>query len=69
MYYNYLLSKVFPRAITRRWERFVIKGCNEPYFSFKGTKLFIKLKKDYIAGLGDTADLVIVGGRRDVRAE
>jgi len=47
----------------------VIKGCNEPYFSFNGTKLFIKLKKDYIAGLRDTADLVIVRGRRDVRAE
>jgi DNA ligase 4 len=64
-----LLSEAFARAITRRWEGFVMKGCNEPYFSFNGTKSFIKLKKDHIAGLGDTADLVIVGGRRDVRAE
>jgi heptaprenylglyceryl phosphate synthase len=27
----------------------------------------IKLKKDYIAGLGDTVDFVIVGGSRDAR--
>jgi DNA ligase 4 len=40
-----------------------------PYFSFHGTKSFIKLKKDHIAGLGDTADFAIVGGRRDARDE
>jgi hypothetical protein len=40
-----LLSEAFARAIARRWEGFVLKGCDDPYFSFKGTKSFIKLKK------------------------
>jgi hypothetical protein len=39
----------------------VLKGCDDPYFSLNSTKAFIKLKKDYIAGLGDTADFAIVG--------
>ncbi|KAH6995458.1 hypothetical protein BKA56DRAFT_650373 [Ilyonectria sp. MPI-CAGE-AT-0026] len=30
---------------------------------------FIKLKKDYIPGLGDTADFAIIGGRRNARDE
>ena len=64
-----LLSEAFARAITQRWEGFVLKGCGDPYFSFKRTKPFIKLKKDYIPGLGDTADFAIVGGRRDARDE
>jgi DNA ligase-4 len=46
-----------------------LKGCDDSYFSFNRTKPFIKLKKDYIAGLGDTADFAIVGGRRDARDE
>jgi DNA ligase 4 len=45
----------------------VLKNCDEPYFSFNRTKPFIKLKKDYIPGLGDIADLVVIGRRRDVR--
>jgi hypothetical protein len=32
----------------------VLKGCDEPYFSFNGTRAFIKLKKNHMAGLGDT---------------
>ncbi|KAG7130939.1 DNA ligase 4 like protein [Verticillium longisporum] len=63
------LSEAFARAITQRWEGFVLKGCDDPYFSFNGRKSFIKLKKDYIPGLGDTADFAIVGGRRDAGDE
>lgn len=59
-----LLQEVFSQATTRGWEGLVLKGCDDPYFSLDGI-WFIKLKKDYIAGLGDTADLAIVGGRRD----
>ena len=63
-----LLQEVFTQAITRRWEGLVLKGCDDPYFSLDGTR-FIKLKKDYIAGLGDAVDLAIVGGRRDATDE
>jgi DNA ligase 4 len=64
-----LLNKAFARAIARRWKGIVLKGCDDPYFSFHGTKLFIKLKKDHIAGLKNTANFTIIGGRRDARDE
>jgi DNA ligase-4 len=63
------LSGVFARAITRRWEGLVLKAYDGPYFSFNGSQRHIKLKKDYIPGLGDTADFAIVGGRRDAKVE
>ncbi|KAH7110965.1 hypothetical protein EDB81DRAFT_831389 [Dactylonectria macrodidyma] len=63
------LSDTFAQAITQRWEGFVLKGCDDPYFSFNGSKPFIKLKKDYIPGLGDTTDFAIIGGRRDAGDE
>ena len=47
----------------------MLKDCDNPYFLFHGTKSFIKLKKDHIAGLGDTADFTIISGRRDTRDE
>jgi DNA ligase-4 len=59
------LREAFSRAIIQRWEGLVLKGRDEPYYSFSGSNRFIKLKKDYIQGLGDTADFAIVGGRRD----
>jgi len=64
-----LLSEAFTRVITRRWEGFVLKDYNDPYFLFNRIKSFIKLKKDYIAGLGDTADFAIISGRRNARDE
>ncbi|KAH6883508.1 hypothetical protein B0T10DRAFT_580496 [Thelonectria olida] len=63
------LRETFARAITQRWEGVVLKGCDDPYFSFNGSRPFIKLKKDYIPGLGDTADFAIIGGRRDAGDE
>jgi DNA ligase 4 len=47
----------------------VLKGCNYPYFSLNGAKAFIKLKKDYIVGLGDTADFAIVSRHHNARDE
>jgi hypothetical protein len=47
----------------------VLKGCDNPYFLFYETKLFIKLKKDHIAGLGNIANFAIISGRRDARDE
>ncbi|KAK6372606.1 hypothetical protein LTR64_004524 [Lithohypha guttulata] len=63
------LREAFGAAIRKRWEGFVLKGLEDPYFSWKEGTRAIKLKKDYVAGLGDTADMCIVGGRRDSRAE
>jgi len=45
----------------------VLKGYDKSYFSFNRIKLFTKLKKDYISGLGDTIDLIIINRRRDVK--
>ncbi len=47
----------------------MLKNYNTPYFSFNGTKSFIKLKKDYIPGLENTTDLVVINRRRDIRDE
>ena len=59
----------FARAITQRWEGLVLKAYDGPYFSLNGSHNHIKLKKDYIPGLGDTADFAIVSGRRDTKVE
>jgi len=62
------LEKSFSNAITRRWEGLILKACDEPYFSMRPAGVdnssgqWIKLKKDYIPGLGDTVDLVLIGG-------
>ena len=56
-------------AITQNWEGLVLKACQDPYVSTQGgVQRNVKLKKDYIPGLGDSADLVVVGGRRDASA-
>jgi DNA ligase-4 len=67
------LETIFSRAVTERWEGLVLKGCEDPYFSiFPGSEngsagRWIKLKKDYIPGLGDTVDLALVGAKYDSR--
>jgi DNA ligase 4 len=64
-----LLGKVFAQAIVQRWEGLVLKPCDDPYFLPNSAGAFIKLEKDYIAGLGDTADFAIVGGHCNARDE
>jgi DNA ligase 4 len=63
------LRETFARAITQRWEGFVLKACDGPYFSFNGSRPFIKLNNGYIPGLSDAADYAIIGGRRDAEEE
>lgn len=65
------LQEAFARSIRYRWEGLVLKPCDELYFQaprsdkdFVG--VWIKLKKDLIAGMGDTADFAIVGASYDV---
>lgn len=62
-----LLRRAFVKAMSRGWEGFVLKGCGDPYFSLDGSARCIKLKKDYLPGLGDVADLIVVGARKGVR--
>lgn len=66
------LRHAFAKAITDRWEGFVLKGCSDPYFPAyglieNGSACCIKLKKDYFAGMGDTVDFVVLGARYDAR--
>ncbi|KAE8362669.1 hypothetical protein BDV27DRAFT_166032 [Aspergillus caelatus] len=62
------LENIFAKGVAQRWEGFVLKGCEDPYFTIFPSRgngsigRWIKLKKDYIPGLGDTVDLAIVGG-------
>lgn len=61
------LQEYLTRAFVKRWEGLILKPCHEPYFwtkrraKTKYSSVWIKLKKDYIPGLGDTADFAIIG--------
>ena len=57
------LALHFACVISHNWEGLVLKSLRDPYVDHRGTRRHIKLKKDYIPGLGDSADLVVVGGR------
>ncbi|KAL8735029.1 MAG: hypothetical protein Q9166_001154 [cf. Caloplaca sp. 2 TL-2023] len=65
------LRALFANALAQRWEGLVLKPSDEPYFYTRRTSSdapargWIKLKKDYIPGLGDTADFAVVGAGYD----
>ncbi|KAK5936570.1 hypothetical protein PMZ80_011168 [Knufia obscura] len=53
-------------ALAQNWEGLVLKACQDPYVGADDAMArHVKLKKDYIPGLGDSADLAVVGGRCD----
>ncbi|KAF3932946.1 hypothetical protein ABW20_dc0101934 [Dactylellina cionopaga] len=57
--------ETFAEGIGMKWEGFVMKPCEGRYVGWgleKGN-FWIKLKKDYIPGFGDSADFMVVGGR------
>ncbi|EER41028.1 ATP-dependent DNA ligase domain-containing protein [Histoplasma capsulatum H143] len=67
-----MLTTAFATAISQRWEGLVLKASDEPYFVIEQQEHsnfghWIKLKKDYIAGIGDTADFALIGARYDAR--
>lgn len=65
-----MLTGAFAKAISKRWEGFVLKGWYDPYIKVlerTNRCCWIKLKKDYITGLGDTADFAIIGARYDAK--
>lgn len=60
------LMEQFAASNARGCEGLVFKPCGLPYYSLerdpgRGFHCYIKLKKDYIAGLGDEADFAVVG--------
>lgn len=66
----------FAMSIASRHEGLVLKPCGLPYFSIPlsvgdgsvyGSDKVIKLKKDYISGLGDEADFAVIGASYDAR--
>ena len=64
------LKRALAKAFVRRWEGLVLKPVDESYFSLqRGRSGFqspwIKMKKDCISGLGDTADFAVVGAGYD----
>lgn len=60
------LVQQFAASIAERGEGLVLKPCDAPYFTldpiedhrYRG---YIKLKKDYIDGMGDEADFAVIG--------
>lgn len=66
------LKKALALAFVQRWEGLVMKPSDEPYFDLgkSGQRTFpsrwVKLKKDCIKGLGDTADFAVVGAGYNV---
>ncbi|WEW56206.1 ATP-dependent DNA ligase domain-containing protein [Emydomyces testavorans] len=65
------LKDVVAMAAAQRWEGLVLKGNDEPYFPIfeedanMNFARWIKLKKEYIPGLGDSADFAVIGARYD----
>ena len=66
------LKKALALAFVQRWEGLVLKPSDEPYFNLRKhvkrsfPSRWVKLKKDCIKGLGDTADFAVVGAGYDV---
>lgn len=68
-----ILKKEFALVAAQRWEGLILRGLDEAYFAVLQTDAdrhscrLIKFKKEYIPGLGDTADFAIIGARYDSR--
>ena len=61
-------------AFVHRWEGLVLKPAHDPYFDPGHARMgryetcWLKIKKDCMAGLGDTADFIVVGAGYDPKA-
>ena len=67
------LKQALAQAFVMRWEGLVLKPSDEPYFNLGRSSnggypsRWIKLKKDCIKGLGDSADFAVLGAGYDVK--
>ncbi|MCJ1279870.1 hypothetical protein MMC21_007694 [Puttea exsequens] len=67
------LKKALAFAFVQRWEGLVLKPSDESYFNLarpvvgRSPSCWIKLKKDCIKGLGDTADFAVIGAGYDFK--
>lgn len=64
------LGEQFAMSIAQRCEGLVLKPYDMPYFSMGASnndyqRSFIKMKKDYIDGLGDEEDFAVIGASYD----
>ncbi|KAK3050959.1 hypothetical protein LTR09_007708 [Extremus antarcticus] len=60
------LGNQFAASIAERCEGLIMKPCGLPYFALEAgvngrLQTFMKVKKDYIDGLGDEADFAVIG--------
>ncbi|RMY58337.1 hypothetical protein D0865_02663 [Hortaea werneckii] len=67
-----MLMQQFAASIAQRCEGLVLKPCHLPYFSLSpnrsgGTCAYIKMKKDYLVGLGDDADFAVIGASHNAQ--
>ncbi|KAI7507618.1 DNA ligase/mRNA capping enzyme [Hortaea werneckii] len=67
-----MLMQQFAASIAQRCEGLVLKPCHLPYFSLSpnlsgGTRAYIKMKKDYMVGLGDDADFAVIGASHNAQ--
>ncbi|RMY92241.1 hypothetical protein D0864_00355 [Hortaea werneckii] len=67
-----MLMQQFAASIAQRCEGLVLKPCHLPYFSLSpnrsgGTCAYIKMKKDYMVGLGDDADFAVIGASHNAQ--
>lgn len=64
---NYINAE-FKKGIAKRFEGYILKPYDAPYIGFGLTgnpHHWVKLKKDYIPGLGDTLDACIIGATHE----
>ena len=67
------LKQALAQAFVMRWEGLVLKPSDEPYFDLgrssngRYPSRWIKLKKDCIKGLGDSADFAVFGAGYDIK--
>jgi len=67
------LVEALATAFAHRWEGYVMKPIDDPYVNLQSQppgdyrSCWIKMKKDKIPGLGDTADFAVIGARYDAQ--